>query len=278
MTFQSQYNSYGFLPLIPYYSSNPSQSYYDDGSSSSSGSPSLGLVTPPEGPLPHFMRPSQTEENYYSPFPSTEPGDFQYFAPSGTGSAVQEYDVVPALDFMHDNGEAGAIFTPLTNAYPPASPYCSNYGNPHQADGIRHTYPQNFVVAEEQFSGESESGDRQRCAFPETGSALYVDPVLSFAQEKQEAGLAIVRPIGRKSIRKLSMFECGLTSTIAPHPPAAPQYAYPNYDGANEPTVYEDPYALAGMGLNFSFKNDTYRSSFPSTGSDAQQHIMSTGM
>ncbi|KAF8186657.1 hypothetical protein BJ912DRAFT_971147 [Pholiota molesta] len=262
MSFQNQYNSYGFLPLIPYYSSNPSQSYYDDGSSSSSGSPSLGLVTPPEGPLPHFMRPRQTEENYYSPFPSTEPGDFQYFAPSGTGSAVQAYDVVPALDFMHDNGEAGAIFTPLTNvAYPPASPHCSNsmankegfntsYGHPHQADGvgsIRHTYPQNVIA--EQFFGES--GDRQPDAFSKTGSAMYnVDPVLSFAQEKQEAGLAIVRPIGRKSIRKLPMFECGLTSTIAPHPPAAPQYAYPNYNGVSDPTIYEDAYALAGTGLS----------------------------
>ncbi|KAF8186672.1 hypothetical protein BJ912DRAFT_971261 [Pholiota molesta] len=272
MSFQNQYNSYGFLPLIPYYSSKTSQSYYDDGSSSSSGSPSLGLVTPPEGPLPHFMRPSQTEENYdyYSPFPSTEPGDFQYFAPSGTGSAVHAYDFVPALDFMHDKGEAGAIFTPLTNlAYPPASPYCSNslankegfityYGNPHQADGvgsIRHTYPQNVV--EERYFGES--GARQPDAFSETGSATYnVDPLLDFAQEKQEAGLAIVRPVGRKSMRKSSLFECGLTSTTAPHPPAAPQYAYTNYDGVNEPTVYEDPYALAG--------------------SDAHRSITSTGM
>jgi hypothetical protein len=81
-----------------------------------------------------------------------------------------------------------------------------------------------------------------------------VDPLLSFAQEKQEAGLAIVRPIGRKSIRKLSMFECESSSTIPRHPPAAPQYAYPNYNGVNEPTIYEDPYALAGMGLNFFFK------------------------
>jgi hypothetical protein len=105
-----------------------------------------------------------------------------------------------------------------------------------------------------------------------------VDPLLSFAQEKQEAGLAIVRPIGRKSIRKSSLFECGLTSTIARHPPPAPQYAYPNYDGVNGPTIYEDPYALAGMGLNFFFCNGTYRSSFPSTGSDAQQHITLTGM
>jgi hypothetical protein len=103
-----------------------------------------------------------------------------------------------------------------------------------------------------------------------------VDPLLSFAQEKQEAGLAIVRPIGRKSIRKSSLFECGLTSTIAPHPPAAPQYAYPNYDGVNEPTIYEDPYVLAGTGL--SKQNDTYCSSFPWTGSEAHQHITSTGM
>jgi hypothetical protein len=100
-----------------------------------------------------------------------------------------------------------------------------------------------------------------------------VDPVLSFAQEKQEAGLAIVRPIGRKAIRKSSMFECESSSTIPRHPPAAPQYAYPNYD---EPRIYEDPYALAGTGL--SKRNDTYCSSFPSTGSDNHQHITSTGM
>ncbi|KAF8186697.1 hypothetical protein BJ912DRAFT_1043084 [Pholiota molesta] len=88
--------------------------------------------------------------------------------------------------------------------------------------------------------------------------AYDVASALDFAQDGGEAEATFNLHIFRLPLYgQRRRVEYILLQPTTPYPPAAPQYASPNYDGVNEPTIYEDPYAL--------------------TGSDAHQHIMSTG-
>jgi hypothetical protein len=70
------------------------------------------------------------------------------------------------------------------------------------------------------------------------GSAVYhVDPRVDVAQEQRQTGMFFTPPIGGKFIRKLTLFEYRLTSTIAP-------------PGAN--TYYENPYQADTYNIGYA--------------------------
>jgi hypothetical protein len=74
----------------------------------------------------------------------------------------------------------------------------------------------------------------------------HVGPRYDVAQDQRQTGMSFTPPMGGKSIRKLTLFEYRLTSTIAPCPPAAPQDSYPNNYGVNRYNGYAHP--VDGLG------------------------------